>query len=193
MLEYFKNATTFDLVAQALGVFGLLCASLAFQCKKHAPLMALRTANETFFGVQYIMLGAYTGAAMNFIGVIRNVFFTVMVAKKKNTVPLRFVFSAIFAVFIALTWDGFKSVLSGFAKILSTFAYGASNMFFMRISILITSSCWLVYNLIVKSYAGVISEALTVISIIISLFRFKKEKPIDDASQISEKPESAID
>lgn len=176
----------FAIFIQGIGVAGVICAALAFQCKKHTSIMILRTANEMLFAVQYVFLGAYTGCAMNVFGSIRNVVFAEMVKRKKNTVPMRFVFSAIFIIFIALTWAGIKSVLSGFAKVLSTFAYGSKNLVFMRIMILITSSCWFVYNLLVKSYAGVLSESITITSIVISMFRFKQKKHDDTAEREAE-------
>lgn len=171
----------FDILIQAIGVVGLICAAMAFQCKKHGTIMVLRTANELVFAVQYVLLGAYTGCAMNVFGSIRNVVFAEMVKRKKNTIPMRFVFSAVYVIFIALTWAGIKSVLSGFAKILSTFAYGSKNLVFMRVMIIITSGCWLIYNFLVRSYAGAISESITIISLIISLFRFgTKNKSVDN-------------
>ena len=176
----------FTIFIQGIGVAGLICAAMAFQCKKHNTIMILRTANEMLFAVQYVFLGAYTGCAMNVFGSIRNVVFAEMVKRKKNTVPMRFVFSAVFIIFIALTWAGIKSVLSGFAKVLSTFAYGSKNLVFMRIMILITSSCWFVYNLLVKSYAGVLSESITITSIVISMFRFKQKKHDDTAEREAE-------
>lgn len=175
LIEWFRTATVLDWITQILGIFGILAAIIAFQCKKHKPLMIFRTANETLFGVQYLLLGAYTGMAMNFVGSVRNIVFTVMVAKKKNTIWARALFSLFFIVFVIFTWDGFKSVLVGFAKVLSTFGYGSSNPYVVRFSILITSSCWLVYNLCVRSYAGAICEIMTLISIAISFFRLNKE------------------
>lgn len=173
----------FAIFIQGIGVVGMICAAMAFQCKKHKSIMIFRTANEMLFAVQYVFLGAYTGCAMNVFGSIRNIVFAEMVKRKKNTVPMRFVFSAIFIIFIALTWAGVKSILSGFAKVLSTFAYGSKNLVFMRVMILITSSCWLIYNLLVKSYAGVLSESITITSIVISMFRFKPKKTDNTAEQ----------
>lgn len=193
IIDYFKKADLLEYVTQFIGVLGMLAAIIAFQCKQHKKLMIYRTANEMLFAVQYAMLGAYTGVAMNVFGSIRNTVFTVMVAKKKNTTAMRFFFSAVFAIFIAITWDGFKSILSGFAKIVSTFAYGSSNPYFVRISILTTSLCWCIYNLYVKSFAGFISEILTISSIIISLIRFKKEDNSKENDIQKENTEGAVD
>ena len=156
---------------QILGVIGLLASIVGFQTKKHKNLMACRTTNELSFGVQYVLLGAYTGAAMNFVGCVRNILFSHMVKKNKSTVPCRAVFSVLFCIFAYLTRDGLKSALIAVAKVVSTVAYGSSNLFFARVMILFTSMIWLTYNFIIKSYAGVLNEAMTIVSIIIGIIR----------------------
>ncbi len=167
----FSNEIVSQIFVQGIGVIGIAASIASFQCSKHKPLLYLRTANEFFFAIQYLLLGAYTGMAMNIIGCIRNLVFTKMVEKKKSTTSARVIFSIAFLIFTALTWAGFKSVLSGFAKVLSTFAYGSKNVFFVRIMIFVTSTCWFVYNLAVRSYAGCICEFMTIISIIVGIIR----------------------
>lgn len=155
----------------ALGASGITASVLSFQCKNHKKLVILRTLNEFFFGIQYFILGAYTGVAMNFVGCGRNLIFAKMVEKNKNTMGMRIVFSLLFLIFAAYTQAGFKSILVGIAKVLSTVAYGSSNLFLVRNLIFITSSSWLVYNALVGSYTGCLCEALTLGSIVLGVIR----------------------
>ncbi len=159
------------LIIQGIGFLGIIASILSFQCKKHGKLMVLRTGNELLFGIQYVLLGAYTGAAMNLVGCVRNLVFAGMVKKGKKTTGLCFLFSALFLTFAAVTWAGFRSVLIGTAKVISTFAYGNKNVFLVRIMVLSSSTAWLIYNAIVGSWAGVANETLTICSIIIGIFR----------------------
>ncbi len=171
-MDFFKNATWFDVLVQGLGVIGIAASVIAFQCKKHKSIMIFRTANESFFAIQYGLLGAFTGMAMNIIGSIRNLIFARLVEKGKSTMPLRFVFSAAFVAFAIFTWDGVKSILVGVAKVVSTFAYGSSDTGVVRVLVLATTLTWWVYNLLVGSIAGVICETFTIVSIVVSLFRY---------------------
>lgn len=175
-MGFFSNITAFDVLIEAIGVLGIIASIISFQCKKHSRLLLFRSANESLFALQYGLLGAYTGMAMNVIGVVRNIVFTELVKRKKSTVPARIVFGAVFVVFVAVTWAGFKSLLSGTAKVISTFAYGSTNFALTRVLIFITSTSWFVYNLLVKSYAGCACELLTIGSIIVSLIRYKSDK-----------------
>ncbi len=163
--------TLYDILVQGIGVIGIIASIMSFQCEKHKKLIFFRTVNELFFAAQYCLLGAYTGMTMNLIGCVRNVVFAKMVKKNKNTIPVGIVFSVGFLIFMFFTWAGFKSVLSGAAKVLSTFAYGCSNTFLVRIIIFVTSTSWLIYNYLVKSYAGCICEFFTLCSIIIGIIR----------------------
>lgn len=171
MADYFKNITLYETITQTAGILGILAAILAFQCKKHKPLTILRTVNELLFALQYLLLGAYTGMAMNLIGSVRNIVFVKMVEKGRNTKRSCFLFSALFITFVAFTWEGSKSILVGIAKVVSTFAYGNKNTSAARILILMTSLAWFIYNFLVSSYAGCACEAFTIISIISGIIR----------------------
>ncbi len=162
----------FDIFVQAVGVIGILMSILSFQCRRHSAILTFKTLNEVFFAIQYALLGAYSGLAMNIVGCVRNVTFAGMVKRGKSTVLGQVIFSALFLVFTAFTWAGWKSVLTGVAKVLSTVAYGTSNTRVMRVIILCTSVCWLTYNAMVLSYAGVINEGLTIVSVLVGIFRF---------------------
>lgn len=167
----YSDIIWYNIVTEIVGILGIIAAVLAFQCKKHKNLMIFRTANELLFAIQYGMLGAFTGMAMNILGSTRNITFAYMVDHKKNTIPARVIFSALITAFILFTWEGPKSLLSGISKIITTFAYGSSKTSLVRLLTIITSSSWLIYNLLVKSYAGVVCEILTLISIVMGIIR----------------------
>lgn len=166
--------TIMDWLTQGLGVLGILASVLSFQCKSHKRIMLFRTMNELLFGLQYVLLGAYTGAAMNAVGCVRNLIFSRQVETGKKTWLSRALFSGAFVIFSIVTWSGPKSLLVGIAKVLSTFAYGCTDTRRLRWIILFTSTSWLLYNLCVHSIAGVICEAFTLLSLVVSLIRFRR-------------------
>lgn len=161
-------------LVQGLGALGVLASVIAFQCRSHRKIMFFRTMNELLFGVQYLLLGAYTGAAMNLVGCVRNEVFARQVAHKRSTTATRVIFSVLFLAFSALTWSGGKSVLIAAAKVASTFAYGCKNTVRMRYIVLATSAVWFTYNLLVGSAAGVVCEAFTISSILVALIRIHR-------------------
>lgn len=161
-----------DFLIDLLGILGIIAAVVAFQCKKHSGVLGFRTANEVFFGIQFLLLGAWTGVAMNTVGSIRNIIFASKVKGGRPTKKMVALFSLFFLVFGIVTWEGAKSLLVIPAKIISTAAYGNPNLLLVRLLILLTSTAWLIYDLFSGSYAGVVCEVLTQISIYIAIFRY---------------------
>ena len=162
-----------EIVIQALGFLGIAASIITFQCKKHDKILLFKTVNELLFAIQYILLGAYTGTAMNIIGSIRNIISAKLVKKGKRTTAICIFFSVLFLVFTALTWDGYKSLLVVVAKVLSTVAYGNKNPKVVRRIILFTSLCWFAYSIFIGSYSGAINEFLTICSIIVGIIRIE--------------------
>lgn len=163
---------TMQIIIQAIGILGILASVIAFQTKKHNQILLFKTLNEFLFAIQYFLLGAYTGMAMNLVGCVRNTFLTKQVEKGKKTTATVTIFSILFIVFGIFTWSGFKSILIMVAKVLSTVAYGNKNTSLVRVIILLTSIGWLTYNVCVFSIAGVLCEAFTIVSVIVGIIRF---------------------
>ena len=160
-----------DLAVQLIGCFGILASMISFQCKKHRSILFFRTLNEAIFALQYILLGAYTGAAMNVVGCVRNSVFSSQVQKNKKTTASTVLFCVLFVLSGIFMWQGPKSILIIVAKTLSTVAYGNKNPTVVRAITFLTCSSWLVYNCCVGSVAGVLCEAFTLVSIIIGIVR----------------------
>lgn len=184
-----------EVLIQTIGFIAIAVNILAMQYNSHAKIVIMRTLGSFLFGIQYLLLSAYAGVVMELIGWIRNITFIFLVKKGKSTKPWIVFFSLITVASgvstILLTWNysinGIRwtdsiplatallvgiSVLSIVAKVLSTVAYGVKNPRSIRMLNLFTSPCWLVYNLVAFSIAGVANEIMTICSIIVAEKRF---------------------
>ena len=161
----------YDIIIQSIGGIRLLCAVIAFQCKQHKNVMLFRTLNEIFFAIQYFCLASYTGVAMNLIGSVRNIIFAIHVKKEKSTLIWQILFSFMFIVIGILTTNGIVSVMVILAKVVTTIAYSLKNTKYIRLLTLPTSICWLVYNIVCNSFAGILCEVFTICSIITAIIR----------------------
>ena len=162
----------YDWIIQGVGVLGIIATIIAFQCKKHYWILFWRSVSALIFVGQYYLLGAYTGVAMDFLGVGRNVLFAELVRREKKTWPWVLVFTAVFITAGALTWQGWISIFIIAAKLISNAAYGNKNTFILRLMSLLTSVFWLIYNLYVFTLAGIACEAFAIVSILIGIARF---------------------
>ena len=187
----------FEIFVQALGFVGIALNIIAVQFNKYRTIILFKTLGSILFALQYFLLGEYTGMIMDLIGSVRNIIFSLNVKNKRsNKVPV-IIFSCITVVAgvltIALTWDVGKimwtdnlkvatilmliiSILSIFAKLISTISYSIEDPHKMRMCNLPSSICWLVYNFVAFTLAGIANEVMTVTSIFIAELRFRKVK-----------------
>ena len=164
----------FELLITLLGLAGIVAGFLALQCNKHNRVLALKMAEEGIFGLQYILLGGISGGILNLVGIFRNILFSYF-GKKDNQKMLGFLrigFAALLAVVGFISWDGYISLLVIMAKVLSTFAYGTTNVTKMRLILCVTITCWICYGIYVGSVTSIINDSANLLSVLISIFRY---------------------
>lgn len=154
------------------GGLGLILSIIAFQFKKHKHIVLLKLSSELTFSIQYILLGAWTGAVLDFISVIRNFLFYRFVKKGISTTPVILVFGAFVVVTGFLTFDGIMSILPIISKLLTTVSYGMKKEKWLRLITLPSCILWIVYNLFVGSWAGAVTDGITLVSILIAIYKF---------------------
>lgn len=171
------DISLFEVFVQGIGFVAVGVNVWSVQFNKHWQIILLKTIGSFLFVVQYFFLKAYTGMAMDAIGIIRNVLFIFTVKSKKTTLPWILLFSAL-TIFLGIrTFEGAISLLVIVAKLLSCISYGMKNPRVIRGLNLPSSALWLTYNAIYFSMAGILNEILVISSIIIAEIRFyNKEK-----------------
>lgn len=168
--------TVFNIAAQAIGFIGFILAVMTFQSDKHKSITLIKCASDAMFVIQFIMLGAYTGAIMNGIGCARNIAYAQLVEKKKNVIPAVVIFSLIIVIGGIATWSGPISLLAIVGKLLSTLSYAFKNPKNVRRMTIPVCLVWGIYDGISGSPAGVLTEVFTLISIAVAYFRFEHGK-----------------
>ncbi len=192
--------TFFDVLVQVIGFVGIALNILSVQFNKHWQIMLFKTLGSMTFVLQYILLESWVGMVMDLIGSIRNIIFTLNVKNGKSNKGWIIAFS-IFTfvaglITIITTWDksiGYASnwsndasvvsiiavsisIISIVAKLLTTIAYGFKDPHRIRMVNIPSNACWVVYNLVAFSIAGVINDLMCLGSIIIAEIRFRKKK-----------------
>ncbi len=168
MLEFF---------IRFFGIVGLILCIIPFQFKKHKHIVLVKMASELSFAVQYVLLGAWTGALLDLVSGLRNFLFYKCVEKKRSTLPVIIAFSALVIALGIGSWAGPISLLPVGAKVISTVSYGMKNERLLRYITLPSCILWIIYNVIVGSYEGIVSDSLSFISIITAIYRFDVKKP----------------
>lgn len=174
-----------DIITQGIGFCGAGLNFLSFQQNKRSKIIGFQIGAALLFIMHYILLGitngadAFTGAALNFIGLSRSIVF-INNDKRWAKSPLWLVLFIIVSVVAGvLTWEDWYSFLPPLAMILTTVSYWMKNETKIRLITFPSSPCWLVFNIITGSVAGIVTECVVMSSLIIAIVRYdilKKDK-----------------
>lgn len=162
------------IIVQAIGFVGVLFYLISFQIKSNKMLFLMQMIGTVMFAVQFLLLGAISGMASLVGVIIRNMF----LVKYRDWAWVRSrwmegFFVAAFVVICIVTWTGPISLLPLLGAAGATVAYWTDNAQKIRLGTLVcVSPSWLIYDIIVGSWAGVLNESIILISIFISIWRF---------------------
>lgn len=181
------------ILAQITGTIALILAVYVFQKNNRKDMLNIQATACVMFTLQYLLLGAWTGAAMNAIVVIRNCVFANKDSKKWAQSNLwLYIFLFITTIATAFTWQGWISILPFIGLFSGTIAFWISNTTYIRLLSLISPPFWFTYNFISGAYPAMASDTITFISIVIGMIRFdvkdrNEEVTLDEVSFTEEK------
>ena len=158
---------------QAIGFVGVAFFIASYQIKSNRALFACQLTGCVLFCIQFFILGAYTGALSLIINIIRNCL--LLKVNDWEWVKSRITLSAIVALLTAVTiytWAGWSSLLPFVSVAATSVGYWTNNAQKIRLSQFIGSPCTLIYDALIRSWGGVLTETITLLSIIISVIRF---------------------
>jgi len=168
-----NTADTNNLIAQGIGMVGLIFAIISFQNNKRNLILIFLGLAQMCFIVHFALLEVWPAFAVNIVAVVRTFSFLLRGRKRwmeKNT--LMYVFIFLFCIAGALSWNGALSLLPVMAMTIETFGLWKKNPRLIRSIVIIPRPLWITYNAIHHSYAGVLTELFVVGSLIAGIVRF---------------------
>lgn len=167
-----------EFFVQLTGFVGVAFFILSYQIRSNRVLFLCQLMGCLIFCAQFILMGAYTGALSLTVSIARNAL--LLKADDWKWVRSKATLSAILALLLIITvstWAGWISLLPFTAVGAASIGYWSDNARKIRLSqLLVGSPCTLVYDLMVGSWGGVTSEAITLVSILVSIYRFGWKK-----------------
>lgn len=159
-------------MAQILGAIGICLLLATFQFNNRRIILRIQMASGLVWATQYILLGAFTGSALNALMAGRNYLFDRYPHKQ-----IIFWFSLIAIVCAGLlTWQGPISLLPLAGGSFATIAMWQSNPRHIRLLMLAVPPFWFIYNLLVGSYFGMLGDTITFCSVLVGIYRFDIQK-----------------
>lgn len=165
--------TTFA-ISQIIGVVGICCYIISYQIKSNRKLYIIQLCGSLMFCIQFFMLGAITGCYSLIILMARNALLARYHEWKWVQWKGMVVFFSLLAVInTALTWDGYISLLPCMGLIAGNIGMWTNNARNIRIANgFIVGPTYLIYDVFVKSWAGVANESFILLSVLVSIKRY---------------------
>ncbi|MBE5806929.1 MAG: YgjV family protein [Clostridiales bacterium] len=162
------------LFVQGIGFLGVIAFIVSYQIRSNRALFFCQLVGLALFTAQFALLGALSGCLSLAVSILRNA----MMMKYADWKWVRWkgwpaLLSCLFLAILWKTWAGPVSLLAAVASISSTFVCWSNNARSIRlVNLVCASPCWLAYDAIVHSWGGLVNEAITLVSIVVSIARF---------------------
>lgn len=176
----------YEIIAQSIGVLGMVVVVLSFQNKTHRGLVLTQLVGACLFTVNYLMIGAMLGCLINFICIFRSIVFSNKARFRADNPIWLIVFIGLFVASYVLTFTVFGTpptvdnllieALAVIGMSASTIGYFLKDAKAVRRMGLIHSPAWLTYNCFRFTIGGVLCEAFSLISIFIAMWRYDIKK-----------------
>lgn len=157
-----------EIMAWLCGFGAMAALFVTYQQKTRKGTILGKMAADIFWSGHYFFLGAYTGIIPNAMGILREIIFLNREKKKWANSPLWPVF------FVAASWaigarsfHAWYNVLPLVASLFATIGLWNKNPRVTKALCFPASSCFLLYDVFVHSYIGILNESVGLISIII--------------------------
>ena len=160
------------IIAQILGGLVFLFFVLSINSKKKATILMFQIVANLIGFMQFVLLGAYTGAIMAIIGTMRlNVFYFFEKEKLKPNVLVLLVFSAIILVSGYYTYDDIYSLFPIVSMLFTGLILWQEDTAIIRLGSGMASVLWIIYNFFVGAYTGLVAEFVSIVVIGISYYK----------------------
>ena len=160
------------LLIQGIGFLGTIFYFASYQCKENKKLFRVQFISYLLYTIHLLLLGAITGG----ISYILNTFRSFCLGSDKKFLKSKtmcWIICALQLLTLLLTYDGWASILPVVANIASTIGGYTHNAQKIRaVGMFVNSPLWIIYDIIVVSWAGILDEVLSELSMIISVARY---------------------
>ncbi|MDD6042700.1 MAG: YgjV family protein [Eubacteriaceae bacterium] len=161
-----------NIFIQAIGLIGTALFFLSFQCKSNKNLFKVQFLSYLFYTIHLILLGAITGGISYIINTFRSFCLGSKIEFARSKKMCVVICIMQLAALVA-TWSGWLSLLPVAANIAATIGGYTHNARKIRIvGMFVNSPLWIIYDIIVGSWAGILDEVVSEISMIISIIRY---------------------
>ena len=169
-----------ELIGHTLGFVSVALFFYSYQRTQKTEIVIIQTVATALGCIQYLLIGALSGFALNTVCIVRNVAFYYRDKKQATGLVIPIIFAVCMGIMSFFSWEGMHSLLITAGLAFNTVCMGVFGAKTFRKTILISSTLILIYNIFASSYSGIVSESISLISAIIGIIRYRgTEEPAE--------------
>ena len=165
-------------VGQIVGFAAMAVSMLIYLQRKRKNILILKLSSDVLWALHHLMILSYTAALTTAIAIFREIVFYNYDKKWAKSRWWSVGFSLVFVMAALFTWKDAFSIIPAIGTVLTTVAFGSKRIGVTRLFAAMASIGMLFYGLHYHSFATVINECFTQISIAagIVIGRYAKKK-----------------
>ena len=168
------------IAAQFIGVAAVGLYLLSYQLKTRTQIVWITFASSVFYVLQYVLLGAFSGAIMDVLSTIASFLAAKKHAPKLKKYTTGICLAMIFVVIatglaISVLQQDWIELLPIGGAVFSVISLWCDDEQRLRKFGLCSVPFWLVYNFLSQAYGASLGSVLAMISILTSLARYRKK------------------
>ena len=164
------------IAAWLFGIGGIAANFLIYQQNDRKRLLLVKLVANGLWTLHYALLGAWSGAGICAIGVLRESVFLNERQRQAHGKRWLIVFLLLSIACAALTWKNGFSILPTVASALSVFSFWYGDPVLTKRLSFPISLCFMTYNIACLSYVGILNEVIVLISAVIGLCRSRHKR-----------------
>ena len=163
---------TGNLGIQVIGLIGTALFFLSYQCKSNKNLFRVQFLSYLCYTMHLLLLGAVTGGISYILNTVRS-FCLGSKLEFAHSRTVCVILCTLQVLALAVTWSGWISLLPVAANIASTIGGYTHNARKIRVAgMFINSPLWILYDIMVGSWAGILDEVISECSMLLSIVRY---------------------
>lgn len=167
-----------ELLSKIFGFVGIVFTVIIYQQRSRTGLLLSKLISDVLWFLHYFFLGAYSGAAISVIGMVRELIFINREKKWAKNPAWLVLFLGLSVVSAVITWKNWFSLLPMSASVMAVVSFWIGQPKTSRILSLPISGAMLTYDFSLNpvSAAGIVNELLTITSSIVGIVRYDLQK-----------------
>ncbi len=184
---------TVKLIGEIIGIVAILEGFLIFLSSKREKILLYKFISDAFWTVNQLLLGGYTGAFLNALGMGREAVFYNRDKRKWASSPLwLWFFLAVTAaspiVSMVSGKEGAYALLPALGSIFAVIGFYSRNPAFTRSISFLANGLWLVYNIWIHNYSASVSGVILLLSAAVGTVHAWRQKRRSEKQEIEEEP-----